>query len=74
MNVTKNIIVGEQIFPCPVNWTVDQARNEIRSAFVLSGGYIAENNIPLAGTDTIREKTGDLEFVAGKPIQLGILY
>ena len=66
---TKSIIVGTQIFPCPIGWTVNQARDEIRSRFGLQNGGLDENGIPVLGSAMISSFRGNLTFVGGQFIQ-----
>ncbi len=66
---SKNIAVNGKIFRCPIEWTVEQARCEIRSRYVLPGGDIEEDGVPLLGSVLIRLTSGALVFVAGQTIQ-----
>ena len=66
---TKDINVNGEVFRCPVDWTVMEARDEIRSRFVLHGGGIYHNNVPVRATDLISSFTGTLVFFGGQPIQ-----
>ena len=62
---TKDIAVNGQVFRCPIEWTVDQARYEIRSWYCLQGGGIAVegNRVPVPGDKLISSLTGTLAFV-----------
>jgi hypothetical protein len=68
---TKDITVNGEVFPCPNDWTVDEAKAEIRSFYVLAGGGLQEGGVPLLGTQRIRDTAGALSFVGGKQIQQG---
>ncbi len=68
----RNISVNGIIFPCPDGATVDQAKNEIRSRFLLAGGGLEDDNGALIdGTVLIRDTVGGLAFVGGQSIQQG---
>jgi len=69
--VQRSILVNGQNFPCPVGWTVDQAKNEIRSAYLLAGGFLQDQNGALLGTDLIGTTVGVVSFVGGQPVQQG---
>ena len=72
MTTTRNIVVNGSFFPCPVGATVDQAKIEIRSAYLLAGGFLQDHNGALVdGAALIGATTGDLTFVGGQPIQQG---
>ena len=68
---TKDITVNDEVFRCPIDWTVDQAKAEIRSFYVLAGGGLQEVGVPLLGTQRIGDTVGTLSFVGGKQIQQG---
>jgi hypothetical protein len=53
VNIT---IEGFQAFPCPVGWTAKDAVEEIRSAYLLIGGFISRNNEAMLSTSNILEK------------------
>ena len=57
-----------EVFPCPVHWTIYEAREEIRALFMLQGGGIRHQDIPVLGTDLIGSFTGNLVFVGGQPV------
>jgi len=61
---TKDItvIVNGSIFKCPTDWTVEEARNEIRSRYALHGGGIEKDGIAVRATDLISALTGTLTF------------
>ena len=69
----RNISVnGQGDFPCPDRATVDQARAEIRSAFLLVGGFLRDQNGALMdGNDLIGSTIGPLSFVGGQPVLQG---
>lgn len=62
---TKGISVNGDVFRCPLDWIVKEAEERIRSRFVLQGGRIEENGIPLKETDVIGNAIGSLAFVGG---------
>ena len=64
MAATYNIAGDDFNFPCPVGWTVEAARNEIRSRYNLVGGGIDRDGVPLAASEVIGN-TGVLTFVGG---------
>ncbi len=66
---TKDINVHGNVFPCPTDWTVEEARARIRSSYGLQGGGIDHNRIPVLGTSLISSFTGNLDFVGGQSIQ-----
>ena len=66
---TKDINVHGNVFPCPIDWTVEEARARIRSSYGLQGGRIDHNGIPVLGTCLISSFTGNLDFVGGQSIQ-----
>ena len=68
---TKNIAVNANVFPCPDNWTVDQAKAEIRCAYGLQFGYLQADGVPLLGIRLIGDIVGALSFTGGQPIQQG---
>jgi hypothetical protein len=68
---TKNITVNEYSFPCPVVWSVDQAKTEIRSRYLFVGGGLEANGIPLLGTEMIQSTVGVLSFVGGQSTHHG---
>jgi len=43
-----NICINDEIFPCPIEWTINDTKEFIRDAFCLGGGYLALDSIPLA--------------------------
>ena len=63
---TKDITVSGEVFPCPKDWTVDQAKEEIRSAYGLQFGYLQAGGVPLLGTQRIRNTAGALSFAGGQ--------
>ena len=63
---TKDITVRGEVFPCPKDWTVDQAKEEIRSFYVLAGGGLQADGVPLLGTQRIGDTAGALSFVGGQ--------
>lgn len=67
---TKDIDVNGVVFPCPVEWTVIQAVTNIRSIYVLQGGGIRHDGVPVSESDprSIGSFAGALAFVGG-PIQ-----
>ncbi len=66
---TKDItvIVNGAIFKCPIDWTVAEAREEIRSEYELHGGAIKQDGIAVRATYLISALTGTLTFVGGQP-------
>ena len=68
---TKDITVNGEVFPCPNDWTVDQAETRIRSFYVLAGGGLREGGVPLLGTQRIGDTVGALSFVGGQQTQQG---
>lgn len=68
---TIDITVNGKVFPCPAYWTVEQAKTEIRSAFLLAGGYIQAGRMPLLETQLIGNTAGALSFAWGQPTQQG---
>lgn len=62
---TKDIAVNGQVFHCPVEWTVDRARYEIRSWYCLQGGgiVVGEDMVPVPGDRWISSLAGTLAFV-----------
>jgi hypothetical protein len=44
----------DKSFPCPVGWTVETARSEIRSMYLLIGGGILMDGVATASADTIK--------------------
>lgn len=70
---TKDISVeGNLAFPCPIDWNVKDATIGIRDSYGLEFGDIRMNGVPLLQTVVIRDTTGELSFVGGRPIQKGI--
>ncbi len=67
---TKDVTVNGKVFPCPVNWSVEEAEKRIRSRYELQGGGIEHNNVPVQATNLISSFTGTLVFVDGHQ-QLG---
>ena len=66
---TKDIrvIMNGEIYPCPVGWTVETAERRIRSRYVLQGGELQHNAIPVdEETDQIGSFAGALNFVGGQ--------
>ena len=68
---TKDITVNGEVFPCPNDWTVDQAKAEIRSAYLLAGGGLRADGVPLLGTQRIGDTAGALSFAGGQSTQQG---
>ena len=68
---TKDITVNGEVFRCPVDWTVEETIRRIRSRYVLQGGGIDHNNVPVLATDLVSSFTGTLVFVGGQPKQPG---
>ena len=66
---TKDITVNGEIFRCPIDWTLTEARDEIRDRYVLEGGGIDHNNVPVRGSDLIKTFSGTLAFVGGRSKQ-----
>ena len=67
-----NIAVNGSIFPCPVGATVDQAKSNIRSKYLLAGGGLEDDNGALIdGTALIGATVGGLAFIGGQSIQQG---
>ena len=62
-------VEGKPDFPCPIDWTVEQAKNEIKSGNFLVGGFLLENGEPLLGNTLISSTTGALLFTGGQPQQ-----
>ncbi len=59
----KNIRVKDHDdFPCAVGWNVEEARNEIRKTYILTGGCIVKNRIAARPTDLITSD-GEYEFI-----------
>ncbi len=48
---TKDITVNGEVFLCPTDWTVDEAKAKIRSVYLLAGGGLRANGVPLLGTN-----------------------
>ena len=49
-----NIIVeGYSDFPCPIGWTVEKAKNEIRSGYGFVNGFILRNNEAMSSDEII---------------------
>ena len=67
----KDITVNGEVFPCPTDWTVDEAEPRIRSFYVLAGGGLRADGLPLLGTKRIGDTVGALSFVGGQQTQLG---
>jgi hypothetical protein len=63
-----NIDVNGENFPCPLDWNVGKAREEIRSAFQLGGGYLANNGSPLGPEAVIGDQNGNLTFLRGQSL------
>ena len=61
-------IAGHNDFHCPVGWTVEQARNKIRSMYGLINGGIERNGEAMASNDTITSE-GDYHFINSQPHQ-----
>jgi hypothetical protein len=55
-------VEGKPDFDCPISWTVEQAKNEIRSGYVLAGGFLREDGVILLGAVLISSTTGALSF------------
>lgn len=55
-------IAGKNSFPCPVGWTGEEARNEIRSGYRLDGGFLIKNGVAMRSNDPITAD-GDYHFV-----------
>lgn len=66
---TKNIDVNGEAFPCPIEWTVDQAEARIKSFYSFPRGGIRQNNVPVLGNLLIGSLTGNLVYVGGQSIQ-----
>lgn len=66
---TKNIDVNGEVFPCPIEWTVDQAEARIKSFYSFSRGGIRQNNVSVLGNWLIGSLTGNLVYVGGQSIQ-----
>lgn len=62
-------VEGKADFNCPDNWTVDQAKSEIRSGYLLAGGFLLEDGVPLLGTVLISSTAGALSFAGGQAQQ-----
>lgn len=57
------IVAGFADFPCPANWTVEQARIRIRSMYGLLFGGVLRDGQAMAGEDLIAEDRSKYEFV-----------
>ena len=66
---TKDINVHGNVFPCPTDWTVEEAEARIRSSYGIQFGGIEHNGISVLGTSLISSFTGNLDFVGGQSIQ-----
>ena len=69
MENKKNILLefNNEQFPCPVEASVDDAKNEIRSRFDLIGGGLDDATGPLVvGTASIGTTQGALIFKGGR--------
>ncbi len=55
-------IAGRNPFACPIAWTVEEARNEIRSMYGLINGGITRNGIVMRSSDLITSD-GEYDFV-----------
>ena len=62
------VVAGHSVFPCPVGWTVEKARNEIRSRYGLLNGGIDRNGEAMASDDIITAD-GDYRFVNFQSLQ-----
>ena len=66
MNSKKIEVEGKGTFPCPDDWTVDQAEVKIRSGYHLEGGFLMEDGKPLLGNVLISTRAGALSFTRGQ--------
>jgi hypothetical protein len=46
-------IDGRKTFRCPVGWSAGEARTEIQARYLLTGGGIHRDGIPIRSTDLI---------------------
>lgn len=67
------VIVAGRDYSCPVEWTVEEARNEIQTRYSLIGGAIENNGIPVLGSALIGSLAGPLTFIDGQPAQPGTI-
>ncbi len=67
------VIVNGAIFNCPIDWTVEEAEARIRSRYVLEGGGVEENGIPVLATAQISALAGALTFAGNQPGMLPFL-
>lgn len=65
MTTTKNIDVNGKFFRCPIDWTVEQGEQRIRSFYGLKNGGIEHDGVPVLGTVLIGTLAGSLAFVGG---------
>jgi hypothetical protein len=65
----KLTVRGEaKVFPCPVDWTVKEACEEIQAIYDVSGGGIECNKVSMRRTDVIGNAVGDFTFVGGRDL------
>ena len=70
--VQKNISVKGQDFPFPDEATVDEAKAAIRSAFLLAGGFLSDQNGALLDGNVLLGSTiGKIVFVEGQSVHQG---
>lgn len=51
-------IHGHTDYPCPAGWTVERARNEIRSGYGLANGFLLKNGEAVAAEELITTDGG----------------
>jgi hypothetical protein len=51
LNSVEIKIDGRKTFRCPVGWSSGEARTEIQARYLLNGGGINRNGIPIRSTD-----------------------
>ncbi len=65
-----NIAVDDKNFICRSNWTVSQAKSEIRDTYQLTGGCLVDaGGAALLGTDLLSATIGAISFVGGQKPQ-----